>query len=130
MYDSPPPDPGKKWEEMNFLEKVKNVTTATAATIVAVFMLCGFIYGCLYAGFRVIRWYNGLEIRKGASETMYHGKCLLKPCDEDGRCPVWSPKYSKCYMLDKEGERVLRYYEREGARKEQIESWSPDLFRK
>lgn len=69
-------------------------------------------------------------IRGTVSGAWHHTKCLVRFCDEDGRCPVWSPKYSKCYMLDKEGERVLRYYEREGARKEQVESWSPDLFGK
>lgn len=69
-------------------------------------------------------------LRQDASTMWHRAKCAVKLCDEDGRCPVWSTKYSKCYMLDKEGERILRYYEREGARKEQIESWSPDLFRK
>lgn len=69
-------------------------------------------------------------VRQDASAVWHRARCAVRFCDEDGRCPVWSPKYSKCYMLDGEGERVLRYYEREGARKEQIESWSPDLFGK
>ena len=69
-------------------------------------------------------------VRQDASAMWHRAKCAVRFCDEDGHCPVWSTKYSKCYMLDKEGERILRYYEREGARKEQIESWSPDLFGK
>lgn len=69
-------------------------------------------------------------LRQDASAMWHRAKCAVRFCDEDGRCPVWSSKYSKCYMMDREGERVLRYYEREGARKEQIESWSPDLFGK
>lgn len=69
-------------------------------------------------------------MRQDANAVWHRARCAVRFCDEDGRCPVWSSKYSKCYMLDREGERVLRYYEREGARKEQIESWSPDLFRK
>jgi len=69
-------------------------------------------------------------VRQDVSSMWHRVKCAVRFCDEEGRCPVWSSMYSKCYMLDKEGERVLRYYEREGARKEQIESWSPDLFGK
>ena len=69
-------------------------------------------------------------LRQDVSSMWHRLGCAVRLCDEGGRCPVWSTKYSKCYMLDKEGERVLRYYEREGARKEQIESWSPDLFGK
>ena len=69
-------------------------------------------------------------LRQDAISMWHRAKCAVRLCDEDGRCPVWSSKYSKCYMLDREGERILRYYEREGARKEQIESWSPDLFGK
>lgn len=69
-------------------------------------------------------------VRQDASSMWHRAKCAVRLCDEEGRCPVWSSKYSKCYMLDREGERILRYYEREGARKEQIESWSPELFGK
>lgn len=42
------------------------------------------------------------------SADWHHAKCFLRMCDEDGRCPVWSYKYSKCYMLDKEAEKFLK----------------------
>lgn len=47
-------------------------------------------------------------IRGTLSADWHHAKCLVKFCDEDGRCPVWSSKYSKCYMLDKEAEKFLK----------------------
>lgn len=47
-------------------------------------------------------------IRGTLSADWHHAKCLVKFCDEDGLCPVWSSKYSKCYMLDKEAEKFLK----------------------
>lgn len=47
-------------------------------------------------------------IRGTLSADWHHIGCMLSLCDEDGRCPVWSSKYSKCYMLDKEAEKFLK----------------------
>ena len=47
-------------------------------------------------------------LRGTLSADWHHAKCAVKFCDEDGRCPVWSSKYSKCYMLDKEAEKFLK----------------------
>lgn len=60
-------------------------------------------------------------IRGTLSADWHHAKCLVKFCDEDGRCPVWSSKYSKCYMLDeKEGE-DLKEFEGSKAKKGMFE---------
>lgn len=48
------------------------------------------------------------SIRQDMSDLWHWTKCKVRLCDEDGRCPVWSSKYSKCYMLDKEGEKNLK----------------------
>ena len=47
-------------------------------------------------------------IRGTLSADWHHAKCAVKFCDEDGRCPVWSSKYSKCYMLDRNAEKFLK----------------------
>ena len=47
-------------------------------------------------------------LRGTLSADVHHMVCAFSLCDEDGLCPVWSSKYSKCYMLDKEGEKVLK----------------------
>lgn len=47
-------------------------------------------------------------LRGTLSADWHHAKCAVKFCDEDGRCPVWSSKFSKCYMLDKEAEKFLK----------------------
>lgn len=47
-------------------------------------------------------------LRGTLSADWHHVKCAVKFCDEDGRCPVWSSKFSKCYMLDKEAEKFLK----------------------
>lgn len=52
-------------------------------------------------------------IRQDMSDIWHHAKCAVKFCDEDGRCPVWSSKYSKCYMLDKHAREFLKEYEKE-----------------
>lgn len=61
-------------------------------------------------------------VRGTASGALHHAACMAKPCDEDGHCPAWSHKYSKCYMLDKEGEKWLRWYENNGFSKKRFES--------
>ena len=52
-------------------------------------------------------------LRGTLSADWHHAKCLVKFCDEDGRCPVWSSKYSKCYMLDKHAREFLKRNEKE-----------------
>lgn len=61
-------------------------------------------------------------VRGTASGALHHAACMAKPCDEDGRCPVWSHKYSKCYMLSKFGAGRLERYEKEGLSKEMFEN--------
>lgn len=51
-------------------------------------------------------------IRGTLSADWHHAKCLVKFCDEDWRCPVWSSKYSKCYMLDKHAREFLKRNEK------------------
>ena len=52
-------------------------------------------------------------LRGTLSADWHHAKCAVKFCDEDGRCPVWSSKYSKCYMLDKHAREFLKRNENE-----------------
>jgi hypothetical protein len=47
-------------------------------------------------------------VRGVLSGDIHHAACLLKMCDEEGRCPVWADKYGKCYMLDREAEKFLK----------------------
>lgn len=82
--------------------------------------------GCIVAILAVIlllgAWYvmgafagsgHAEGIRGTLSADWHHAKCLVKFCDEDGRCPVWSSKFSKCYMLDKHAREFLKEYEKE-----------------
>ena len=55
------------------------------------------------------------------SACWHHAKCSVKFCDEDGRCPVWSDKYSKCYMLDSDGVNVLDMYVKFGCTRKEYE---------
>lgn len=47
-------------------------------------------------------------IRGTVSGAWHHTKCLVRFCDEDGRCPVWIEKFSKCYMLDSEDRKKFK----------------------
>ena len=60
-------------------------------------------------------------IRGTISSAWHHSVCLLKLCDEDGRCPVWSSKYSKCYMLDSAGVNELDMYIKLGFTRKEYE---------
>lgn len=60
-------------------------------------------------------------IRQDVSDIWHHAKCAVKFCDEDGRCPVWSSSYSKCYMLDKDGEKTLYEFQKGGMSKDFFE---------
>ena len=61
-------------------------------------------------------------IRQDVSDIWHYAKCALKFCDEDGRCPVWSTEYRKCYMLDKEGVKLLKAFVKFGCSKDEFES--------
>ena len=61
-------------------------------------------------------------IRQDVSDILHYAKCALKFCDEDGRCPVWSTEYRKCYMLDNEGVKLLKTFVKFGCSKDEFES--------
>lgn len=52
-------------------------------------------------------------LRQDVSSMWHRAKCAIRFCDEDGKCPVWSSRDSRCYMLDREGEKFLRVYDRD-----------------
>lgn len=60
-------------------------------------------------------------IRGTLSADWHHAKCAVKFCDEDGLCPVWSSKYSKCYMLDGAGVKELDLYVKFGCTRKEYE---------
>lgn len=60
-------------------------------------------------------------VRGTLSADWHHAKCFLRMCDEDGRCPVWSSKYSKCYMLDGAGVKELDAYVKFGCTRKEYE---------
>ena len=60
-------------------------------------------------------------IRQDVSNIWNHAKCAVKFCDEDGRCPVWSSKYSKCYMLDSDGVNELDMYVKFGCTRKEYD---------
>lgn len=51
-------------------------------------------------------------VRQDLSSMWHRAKCAVRFCDEDGRCPVWSSRYSKCYMLDRDTEKFLKKNEK------------------
>ena len=51
-------------------------------------------------------------VRQDVSSMWHRLKCAVKFCDEDWKCPVWSSKYSKCYMLTKDEKKLLDIYEK------------------
>lgn len=55
--------------------------------------------------------YSG--VRGNVSGALHHARCLVRMCDEDGRCPVWSYEYGKCYMLGKHAREFLKEHEKE-----------------
>lgn len=61
-------------------------------------------------------------IRQDVSAMWHRAKCAVRFCDEDWRCPVWSSKYSRCYMLDKDTEKFLKKNEK-GLDKETFERY-------
>lgn len=84
-------------------EKKKDYAGTAACALFFIFVLAfiGLLENCAGEGHQ-----GGL--RGTLSADWHHAKCAVKFCDEDGRCPVWSSKYSKCYMLDKEAEKFLK----------------------
>ena len=51
-------------------------------------------------------------VRQEVSSMWHCVKCNLKLCDEDGRCPVWSSRDSRCYMLTKDEKKLFDIYEK------------------
>ena len=97
-------------------KKKKDYAGAAACALFFVFVLAfiGLLENCAGEG-------HPGGVRGTLSADWHHAKCTLKPCDEDGRCPVWSHTYSKCYMLDdKEGE-DLKEFEGSKAKKGMFE---------
>lgn len=60
-------------------------------------------------------------VRGTLSADWHHLKCALRTCDEDGRCPVWSRSYSKCYMLNEWGTEWLDTFQKKKWDKEDFE---------
>lgn len=60
-------------------------------------------------------------VREDVSSMWHRVKCAVKFCDEDGKCPVWSSKYSKCYMLDSAGVNELDMYVKLGCTRNEYE---------
>lgn len=87
-------------------EKVDGCVIAIAIPFVLLIAAATFLE--LYAGKGHAGGFKGT-----VSADWHHLKCNLKLCDEEGRCPVWSSRDSRCYMLDREGEKFLRVYDRD-----------------
>lgn len=85
-------------------EKVDGCMVAFIVPIVMFFVAVTFLD--LYAG----KGHAG-GLRGTVSADWHHLKCNLKLCDEDGKCPVWSSRDSRCYMVDRDGEKFLRMYD-------------------
>ena len=51
-------------------------------------------------------------VRQDVSSMWHRLKCAVKFCDEDGKCPVWSSRDSRCYMLTKDEKKLLDIYEK------------------
>lgn len=51
-------------------------------------------------------------LREDVSSMWHRLKCAVKLCDDEGRCPAWSSKDSRCYMLTKDEKKLLDIYEK------------------
>lgn len=60
-------------------------------------------------------------VRGTLSGVWHRSACAVALCDEEGRCPVWSGKYGKCYMLDSAGRMRLESYEKGGYGRREFE---------
>ena len=79
------------------------------AIVVSIFVIAGImVFADVFAG-------KGHQdgIRGTLSADWHHAKCLVKLCDDDGRCPVWSSEYSKCYMLYNGAKEFLLEFQKE-----------------
>ena len=95
-------------------EKVDGCTVTLIVAVVMFFAAVTFLE--LYAG----KGHAG-GFRGTVSADWHHLKCNIKLCDEDGKCPVWSSKYSKCYMLDSAGVNELDMYVKLGCTSKEYE---------
>jgi len=99
----------------NGVNKNNDTGCVVAAVILAAIILAILGFMDSFAG----PSYKGI---KGVlSGDWNHAKCILKPCDEDGHCPVWADKYGKCYMLDSLGAEVLKDFQSSGVSKANFE---------
>ena len=80
--------------------EIKSIMKELSVLMALLLMLGSLLYAC-----DAVR---RADFRRSASTLYHHGKCVLKPCDEDGRCPVWIEKFSKCYMLDSEDSKKFK----------------------
>ena len=51
-------------------------------------------------------------LREDVSSMWHRLGCAVKLCDEEDRCPAWSSKDSRCYMLTKDEKKLLDIYEK------------------
>lgn len=86
-------------------EKVDGCTVTLIVAVVMFFAAVTFLE--LYAG----KGHAG-GFRGTVSADWHHLKCNIKLCDEDGKCPVWSSRDSRCYMLTKDEKKLLDIYEK------------------
>lgn len=51
-------------------------------------------------------------LREDLSSMWHRLGCAVRLCDDEGRCPAWSSKDSRCYMLTKDEKKLLDIYEK------------------
>ena len=96
-------------------EKEESMVFAWAVVIGGLlFVLCFFLNTCAGEG-------RPEGLRGTLSADWHHMGCMLSLCDQDGLCPVWSSKYSKCYMLDGAGVKELDAYVKFGCTRKEYE---------
>lgn len=96
-------------------EKEESMVWAWAVVIGGLLLvLCFFLNTCAGDG-------RPEGLRGTLSADWHHIGCMFSLCDQDGRCPVWSSKFSKCYMLEKKELEHLKYFEKEKAGKGDFE---------
>lgn len=99
-------------------EKKNEDSGCTAVLVVLALVLAGIVAALdSFAG----PSYKG--VRGVLSGDIHHAACILKMCDEEGRCPVWADKYGKCYMLTEKGKKVLKRFQKDSVSKEGFENY-------
>lgn len=108
----------KAWEKIKAAARwTRKEEDRIGGVAILLFGLCAIVYSCITAEpvthERKKPEKERTTLRQNVSEIWHHAKCALKVCDEDGRCPVWSTEYRKCYMLGKYAREFLKEYEKE-----------------